>query len=181
MRLFKSPNSAVYWYEHNDEAKLLAYFGGRDNYERLGKKWNEFPLLKFGKDPLNNDIDYDALRNPQNAKLPDIGYDPQEEITFDTLKRIAALHGGKLLSESGEITDRLQWVNSDGENFSAKGTTVLAGHWYNPSYQKYCWDFDRLAKTDKIYAEIWYDSHNSDEDNYYYYNDKFEAKYNKIK
>lgn len=181
MRLFKSPNSAVYWYKHNDEAKLLAYFGGKENYERLGKKWNDFPLLKFGKDPLNNDIDYEALRNPQNAKLPDIGYDPQGKITFDTLKRIAELHGGKLLSENGDICGRFEWENSDGERFSAKGTTVLAGHWYNPSYRKYCWDFDRLAKTDKIYAEIWYDSHDKDEDNFYYYNDKFEAKYNKIK
>lgn len=180
MRLFKSPNSAVYWYKHNDEAKMLAYFGGRTEYEKLGRKWDKFPLLRSNKGPLNEDVDYNALRNPQNAILPNIGYDPQEKATMETLKHIAELHGGKLLSESGDVTDRLEWENSDGERFSSRGTTVLAGHWLNPSYKQYCWDFDRLAKTDKIYADVWYDSHAADEDNFYYYNDKFEAKYKKI-
>lgn len=181
MGLFKSPNSAVYWYKHDDEAKLIAYFGGKEEYEKLGRKWDNFRLLKFGKNPDGSDVDYEALRNPANAVLPNIGYDPEQEVTFDTLKHIAEMHGGKLLSENGEITDRLEWVNSDGEQFTAKGTTVLAGHWINPSYSKYCWDFDRLAKKDKIYADVWYDSHATDEDNYYYYDDLFEAHYNKIK
>lgn len=180
MGLFKSPNSAVYWYKHNDEAKLIAYFGGKEEYEKLGRKWDKFPLLRYNKGPLNEDVDYNALRNPQNAVLPNIGYNPEDEVTFDTLKHIAELHGGKLLSVQGEITDRLDWINSDSEKFSARGTTVLAGHWFNPSYKAYCWDFDRLAKTDKIYADVWYDSHAKDEDNYYYYNDSFEAKYKKI-
>lgn len=181
MSLFKSPNSAAYWYKHNDEAKLLAYFGGKEEYEKLGKKWTDFPLLKYNQGPLNEEVDYNALRNPKCAVLPDIGYDPEKEVTFDTLKSVAELHGGKLLSSEGKITDKLNWKNSDGETFCAKGTTVLAGHWYNPSYKTYCWDFDRLSKTDKIYADVWYDSHDRDEDNFYYYNDKFEAKYNKIK
>ena len=108
-------------------------------------------------------------------------YDPKQTVNLDTLKRIAELHGGKLLSESGEICDRLEWENSDGEKFSWRGTTVLAGHWLNPCYKNYCWDFDRLAKKDKIYADVWYDSHAKDEDNFYYYDDKFNAKYSKIK
>lgn len=181
MSLFKSPNSAVYWYKHNDEAKLLAYFGGITEYEKLGKKWTDFPLLKYNQGPSNEKVDYNALRDPKRAVLPKIGYDPEKETTLDTLKRVAELHGGKLISNNGAITDSLQWINSDGETFFAKGTTVLAGHWFNPSYVSYCWDFDRLAKTDKIYADVWYDSHERDENNYYYYNDKFEAKYNKIK
>ncbi|MCM1533210.1 MAG: NAD-dependent epimerase/dehydratase family protein [Corallococcus sp.] len=181
MGLFKSPNSASYWYKHNDEAKMLAYFCGKDKYEQLGKKWDGFPLLKFGKDSLGNAVDYDALRNTENAVLPNIGYDPEKPVTFDDLKRIALLHGGKLVTERGNITDRLEWENSDGERFNWRGTTVLAGHWLNPSYKQYCWDFDRLAKTDKIYADVWYDSHEQDEDNFYFYNDLFEAKYTKIK
>ena len=40
---------------------------------------------------------------------------------------------------------------------------------------------DRLAKKDSVYAEIWYDSHARDEDNFYYYDERFEAKYDKIK
>ncbi len=180
MSLFKSPNSAVYWYKHKDEAKMIAYFGGVSQYEKLGKKWDNFPLLKFGKYENGDSVDYEALRNPKNAVLPDIGYDPEKEVKFETLKHIAELHGGKLLSNSGNITDRLQWENQDGELFTARGTTVLAGHWYNPSYKEYCWDFDRLAKADKIYAQIWYDSHDANEDNYYWYDDEFNAHYKKL-
>ena len=181
MGLFKSPNSVKYWYKHNDEAKMIAYFGGITEYEKLGRKWDNFPLLRFNQAPDGGYIDYAALNNRDNAVLPEIGYDPEKEITFDTLKRIAELHGGKLLSDKGEITDRLAWENSDGERFTAKGTTVLAGHWLNPSYTRYYWDFDRLAKKDKIYADVWYDSHGRDEDNFYYYDEFFNAKYDKIK
>lgn len=181
MGLFKSPNSVAYWYKHNDEAKLTAYFKSKSDYEKLGKSWDDFPLLKYNKGPLNEELDYNSLRNPQNAILVNIGYDPTEEATFDTLKEIAKLHGGRLVSLSGDVSDRLEWENSDGERFTAKGTTVLAGHWWNPSYVSYCWDFDRLAKTDKIYADVWYDSHDRDEDNFYYYDENFTAKYDKLK
>ena len=138
-------------------------------------------MLKYNENSNGEFVDYNKLKKRENAVLPNIGYRYNEEITFDTLKTIAQLHGGKLLSDSGDITDRLEWENSDGERFSAKGSTVLAGHWLNPSYRDYCWDFDRLAKKDKIYADIWYDSHDLDEDYFYYYDEKFNAKYNKIK
>ena len=36
----------------------------------------------------------------------------------------------------------------------------------NLTYLENCWDFDRLAKTDKIYSQIWYDSHSENEDNF---------------
>lgn len=181
MKLFSSPNSVKYWYKHNDEAKMLAYFGGTEEYEKLGRKWDGFYLLKDNKDKNGNRIEYNELKNRENAVLPKIGYGADEEITFSTLKHIAELHGGKLLTQKGEITDLLQWENSDGEHFSAKGTTVLAGHWFNKSYVDYCWDFDRLAKKDKIYADVWYDSHDKEENNFYYYDDKFQAHYEKIK
>ncbi|MDE7454910.1 MAG: NAD-dependent epimerase/dehydratase family protein [Clostridia bacterium] len=180
MRLFGNSNSAVYWYKHDDEAKLIAYFGGKAEYESLGKKWDNFALLKYNQGPLNAQLDYEALRTRQNAVLPNIGYDPTQEVTLDTLRQVAEMHGGKLISQNGNVSDSLEWENSDGERFVSKGTTVLAGHWRNPSYSKYCWDFDRLAKKDKIYADVWYDSHATDEDNYYYYDEKFNAKYNKI-
>ncbi len=181
MKLFKSPNSVKYWYKHKDEAKMIAYFGSVSEYEKLERKWDNFPLLKYNENSNGEFVDYNKLKKRENAVLPNIGYRYNEEITFDTLKTIAQLHGGKLLSDSGDITDRLEWENSDGERFSAKGSTVLAGHWLNPSYRDYCWDFDRLAKKDKIYADIWYDSHDLDEDYFYYYDEKFNAKYNKIK
>ncbi len=180
-RLCKNPNSPHYWKTHKDTARMLAYFGGDAKFDAIGKDWNKFPLLFEGKDEAGNPIDYQQLLNRDDAPLVDIGYKPDGEIGYRELRRIAALHGGKLLSSKGGLYDRLEWENSDGERFRMRGYTVAVGHWWNPSYTAYCWDFDRLAKKDKIYAQVWYDSHDQNEDNFYYYNDKFEAKYGKIK
>ena len=87
------------------------------------------------------------------------------------MKSVAQGHGGKLLSENfekGDVYRDLEWETQDGEKFTASAYTVLrAGHWYNPVYKSLVWDFDRLCKKDKIWAQIWYDSHGKDEDRRY--------------
>ena len=180
-RLFKSKNAARYWYDHEDEPKMIAYFGGVRQYETIGKDWSKFTLLR-------DSADYQTLLNRETAPLADVGYDPTRRVTLQDLAILAQKHGGKLLSMRGNVNSRLEWENSDGVRFTAKGYTVLCGHWINPCYGKkyypdypeYSWDFDRLAKKDALYAQIWYDSHGHDEDNLYYYGDGFEAKYRKI-
>ena len=181
-RLFKSQNAARYWYDHDDEAKMIAYFGGKDKYEAIGNDWSKVTLLR-------DSADYQTYLNRDAAKLPDIGYDPTKRVTLQDLAIIAQKHGGKLLSMRGGVNERMEWENSDGVRFTAKGYTVMCGHWINPcygkkyypSYPEYCWDFDRLAKKDALIAEVWYDSHERDEDNFYYYDDNFQANYRKIK
>ena len=180
-RLCKDPNSPRYWRDHNDEARMIAYFGGTDKFDSLSKKWADFPLINEGKDEQGATIDYTLLKDHDQAPLVDIGYNPNQPVTYDDLVKVAEMHGGKLISPKGGIYDKLEWENSDGQRFTARGYTVLVGHWWNPSYEQYCWDFDRLAKTDQIYAQIWYDSHDKDEDVYYYLDDNFNAQYRKIK
>ncbi len=180
-RLCKDPNSPKYWKAHKDTARMLAYFGGDAKFEALGKDWSKFPLLKEGKDEQGNPIDYQQLLDRDAAPLVNLGFDPNREVGYRELRRLASMHGGKLISPKGGLYDRLEWENSDGQRFKMKGYTVLAGHWLNPSYTSYCWDWDRLAKKDSLYAQVWYDSHDRNEDNFYYFNDKFEAKYGKIK
>lgn len=161
---------------------MIAYFGGVAQYEAIGKDWNKFSLLR-------DSADYKQLLDRDNAPLADIGYDPNGQVTLEDLAKLAEKHGGKLLSNEGGVYDRLQWENCDGVQFSAKGYTVMCGHWINPCYGKryypeypeYSWDFDRLAKKDELMSQVWYDSHDVDEDNFYYYDDNFEAKYRKTK
>ena len=186
-RLLKDPNCPHYWRKHNDEARMLAYFGGTDKFDTLSKKWTDFPLINEGKDEQGAAIDYAILKDRDKAPLIDLGYDPDKAVCYDDLVKIAEMHGGKLISrqedipKKGYLTDKLEWENSDGQRFTARGYTVLCGHWWNPSYEQYCWDFDRLSKTDKIYAQLWYDSHDRDEDNFYYLDENFDAHYRKIK
>ena len=95
---------------------------------------------------------------------------------------MAEAHGGRLLSKSfnGDLYEKLEWLTQDGEKFTASAFTVMkAGHWYNPIYREYVWDFDRLSKKDKIFAEIWLDSHDENENNRYSFDENFNAKIEK--
>ena len=173
-KLFKDDNSPAYWYKHGDEAKLVAFFGSKEEYEKLPNKWENFNLLIENKGPNGEEIDYKKLKSPKYANMLDYGYDFNKKdsaISKEDLQNVAKMHGGKLLSKefkTGDIYAKLKWQTQDKETFEASAFSVLrAGHWYNCCYESYAWDFDRLAKKDKIYAQIWYDSHSKDENNLY--------------
>ena len=182
-RLFKDDNSPAYWYKRGDDAKLIAYFGGRENYEKLlNVKWSDFNLLAENKSLDGTAVDYDELREKANANRLNYFYDfdkADSEIDIADLRAVAAAHGGKLLTQefnTGDIYAKLEWENQDGQKFKATAYSVLrAGHWMNKTYTENAWEFDRLSQKDKLYAQLWYDSHQSDE--YYYYLDEdFNAK-----
>ena len=178
-RLFKDDNSPAYWFKHNDEAKMLAYFGGSEKYKKIPSKWEEFNLLVEGKDENGEKIDYENMRKVKNAKLINYHCDlDKEKFTLKDLQDYAKEHGGRLLSKqyNGDLYEKLEWETQDGEKFTATPFTVLkAGHWYNPIYYKNVWDFDRLTQKDKVYKEIWLDSHGENENNMYYYDENFNA------
>ena len=171
-RLFKDSNSPAYWYKHHDDAKIIAFFGSREKYEQLPRKWEESPLW-----------DYKPSQDLSNYKPIDYGFDidkSDKDITLEDLRNVALKHGGKLLSntfKTGDVYAKLEWENSDGEKFVARPFTVLrGGHWLNPLYKEFVWDFDRLAKKDAIYAAYWYDWHDKDEDHCYYYDENLKAR-----
>lgn len=179
-RLFKSKNSPAYWYKHGDHAKMVAYFGGEENYKSLGKDWSKFNLLVDNKDENGDFVDYDKIRKRENARLIDYYFniDNYKNITIKDLQNVAKAHGGQLLSNSfsGDIYERLEWMTQDGEKFSARAFTVMkAGHWFNSIYKENVWDFDRLSKKDKLFAQIWLDSHEESENNRYYFDENFNA------
>jgi len=181
-KLFKDDNSPAYWYKHNDTAKLVAFFGGKEEYEKLPRKWKDFNLLVDGKAPNGQVLDYQALKDIKNAKLLDYGFDinkKDSEISIDDLISVAKMHGGKLLSKefkSGDIYKKLKWQTQDKETFEATAFSVLkAGHWFNCTYVDYAWDFDRLRKKDKLFAQAWMDSHSAEENNFYFMDEKFNS------
>ncbi len=181
-RLFKDDNSPAYWYKHNDIAKLTAFFGSKENYENLPKNWEDFNLYAENKTPNGESVDFEKARDIKKAKLIDYGYDIKKkdsQITKEDLMSVAKMHGGRLLSrtfETGDIYKKLKWETQDKEVFEATAFSVLrAGHWHNCCYESNTWDFDRLAKNDKIYAQVWLDSHSENENNVYSLDENFNA------
>lgn len=179
-RLFKNYNSPAYWYKHDDEVRLKAYFGGREKYEALPKKWGDFPLLKENRDEWGGTLDFESLRT--NKTSIDYGFDfdkDDRDIDIADLKSVANAHGGELVTATfatGDMHALVKWRTQDDEEFEATPYSVLrGGHWYNISYRENVWDFDRLAKKDRIFAQLWYDSHERDEDTLYGLDENFKA------
>jgi len=178
--LLKDSNAPFYWVANNDIARVDAYCGGIDKFNSIPKKWEDFPLLCHNNFP-GVDIDYEELK--KHPTYLEHGFDLHknfEEVTIEDLKSVAKAHGGKLLTENfvkGDVYKKVLWENQDGVRFEARPYTILGcGHWYSISYEKYAWDYDRLAKKDKILAQIWYDAHEKDENKFYFYDENFDAK-----
>ena len=171
-RVLKDEHAPEYWYKHKDYARIIAYFGSAEAYEKLPKSWDGFPL-----------VDYQKEKTLSTYKSIDYGFDidkKDEDISYDDLINVAKRHGGKLLTPSfktGDIYHKVEWENSDGQRFIARPYTVLrGGHWMNITYKEYAWEFDRLAKKDALYAIYWYDSNEVDENHYYYFDEDLKAK-----
>ena len=184
-RLLKDENAPFYWKKHEDEARMLAYFNGVKKFNAIPKDWKDFNLLVKGKTPDGEEIDFEKFRSTPTRLEHYFDLDKDRKtVTIEDLRKYAKARGGKLLTKEfkdGDIYSKVEWENADGEKFVARPHTVLyCGHWVNVSYSKYAWDFDKQAKTDKIAAQVWYDSHEENEDRYYWYDSSFKAHYKKI-
>ena len=61
----------------------------------------------------------------------------------------------------------LDWKCAAGHEFQSKANTILkAGHWC-PECMAPPWDFDRQAKENPFFAQVWNPDHDPDEDNFY--------------
>lgn len=188
MPLLKDKNSPRRWIKNNDEGRKCAYFGAKEEDCHLSNRWQDFNLLCKGKLPDGSDIDYEALRDPKNAKLLSHGYDEtkrDEDITIDDLRQAAAFRGGELIStnfQKGNLFQKLVWRCQDGHEFELTAFSVLkAGHWCPECNKRYVWDYDRLAKGNPFYAQVWYDSHEKDEDCKYWLDQDFNAHFERKK
>ena len=172
-KLLNEENSPQYWVKSGDEARIIAFFGSKETYENIEKDWNKFGLV------CKNTNYEDLKTNPRPFNYYfDINKD-DKDITIEDLRNVAEAHGGKLLSTEydGDIYKKLKWETQDNEIFEAKPFSILrCGHWFNISYKEYAWDFDKLSKKDKIFSQIWLDSHSEDENYYYYFDEDFNAK-----
>ncbi len=184
-RLEKDENAPAYWNRHGDIGKLTAFFGGQEQYNALQKAdWDAFPLLCEGKNAKGEPVDLAALKDEKNAALLSHGFESEKadkDISAADLRAVAAAHGGALLSErftTGDVYTPVRWRTQDGEEFSARPYSVLrAGHWFNRTYTQNVWEFDRLARKDSLYAQLWYDTHAQDEAFVYSMDENLQTKF----
>lgn len=186
-RLLSDKNSPSRWLLSEDDGRVYAFFGDKDSALSIARNWNDFPLLSKNRLPNGQPVDYNDIRDIKKIKergfLFSHGYDetkPDSELTIDDMKSAAEFRGGKCISremEKGDLYCKLEWECGDGHRFWASPYTVIkAGHWCPKCFHSNSWDYDRLAKSNPFYAQVWYDSHEKNENRFYYFDCKEKAK-----
>ena len=177
-RLTRDTNAPLYWVNNGVEGRIKAFYGGREKFEQIPSKWEDYPLLRNGKTP-EGDIDYEALRDISNAKKYRLnhGYDeskPLCDLGIDDLREMAKFRGGNLIStdmEKGNLHAKLLFECNEGHRFMATPYAILSGHWCNDCCMKYSWNWGIQARNNPFFAQVWYDLNDYDEVDVYPYFD----------
>lgn len=162
-----------YWIKTNDQQRISAYYGTKEDWAKAGAYWSTFKLEKFGK----------KTKDAEQFKL-DHGYDeskPDSELDINDIKQAAKFRGGECLSKTmkkGDLTTKLKWkCGRCGKEFEASPNLILkGGHWCPHCYlpiEK--WDYDDIAKTNPFFAQVWYNDHSPDEHNVYVLDEIFDG------
>ncbi len=149
--------------------RISAYYGSLEKY-------NAIPDWKHS----------DLSHNSEEAVIMNHGYDetkPMSEFTLEDMQRAAEFRGGKCLTTAeelkanGSIWDtQLTWQCAQGHTFKASPRLVLlGGHWcpecfpypYADVENPRPWAWDREAKRNPFFAQLWSPLHDADEDNIY--------------
>lgn len=166
--ILKHPDAPDYWIKNNVEPKVIAFFGGLEQYEMIPKTWEETDLFC-------EHADYEQMKVHDPKIDLSHGYDeskPDSALSIEDMQQAAAFRGGELISKemkTGDLRTKLTWKCHNGHTFDSSPYTVLkAGHWC-----PYCcepkdeWRFDELSRHIPFFAQAWYDSHKKEE-NYVY-------------
>ncbi len=135
-------NGTAYWYKHNKEKRLLAFFGGREKYESI-PDWDH-----------NRDFEGPF---PEPVKL-DHGYDESKSIlNVEDLRKAATFRGGQFCGSqwNGDLMESLSWSCSKGHQFNARVNTILKGGHWCPNCSPPEWDFDGDALGNPFFRQVW--------------------------
>ena len=172
--LLKDSNAPYKWVAEGEEGRIKAFFKSKDEWNALDQNWDNYSIWNKNQvkgHNYNKEID---ISFAQTCRLSH-GFDDtkkDEDIDLADLQSAAAFRGGKCLETTftkGDVYRKVRWECEDGHVFEASPYTVLrAGHWCPHCIRENRWNFDRLAKKNKFYAQVWYDSHDVKENSVYY-------------
>jgi hypothetical protein len=148
--------------------RIAAYYGSLEAYKAI-PDWKHF----------------DISHNSEKAVLLDHGYDETknvDDLTDAELNKAAAFRGGKYLGND-------TWQDANGNTFKAgRRLILLGGHWspydmpfpykeevyaklqlstINYQLSTIPWHWDRVAKQNPFFSQLWSPLHDADENNIY--------------
>ena len=154
-----------WWIKHNKTERISAYYGTLEAYKAI-PDWKHT----------------DLSHNSEEYTLLDHGYDEQKPkalFTIEDMQKAAAFRGGKCISTEmvqGDWDTPLEWQCAEGHTFTATPRLVLlGGHWceecmpypYKDEPNARPWQWDKVAKKNPFFAQLWAPLHDENEDNVY--------------
>ena len=150
------PFGTMSWFKDNNERRISAFFGSRKAWEAI-PDWQHTDLSRPSETPMMLNHGYDETK-------------PMEEWNIDDIRQAAQWRGGRCVSESMTVGDAytpLEWECYDGHRFKATPALVLLGGHWCPECFPAPWQYDREARNNPFFAQVWYASHDRNEDNFY--------------
>lgn len=152
-----------WWIRNHKTQRINAYYGSIDAYRAI-PDWKHTDLSHNSNTPVLMDHGYDESKQV-------------EDLTESELQKAAAFRGGKYLSPlatspSGEE----KWQCAQGHTFTmSRRVVLLGGHWcpecfpwpYADQPNQRPWQWDREAKRNPFFAQLWSPLHDANEDNVY--------------
>ena len=159
-----------WWIKNNVTPRINAYYGSLEAYQAI-PDWKHFDVSHNSTDIVMLDHGYDESKNV-------------DDLTDAELNKAAAFRGGKYLGND-------TWQDANGNTFKAgRRLILLGGHWspfdmpcpfeaatlekINRQIPDTCdqlttipWHWDRVAKKNPFFAQLWAPLHDANEDNVY--------------
>lgn len=141
--LLHQPRGTLAWIRENDEPRINAFFGSREQWQQIGD-WSTFRPPTPDRTPHLLDHGYDETKDPG-------------EWTEQDLRETAAFRGGALRSDHvppGTTTAPLLWRCAEGHDFTASPKLILtAGHWC-PTCVRDPASYQRQAERNAFLAQV---------------------------
>ncbi|MCX5992338.1 MAG: NAD(P)-dependent oxidoreductase [Chloroflexi bacterium] len=135
------------WIEKNEEEKIKAFFGSREQWEKL-PDWAHYQEIEPGK----------PKEPPDRSRNADF-----KRFTMEEIRQMAEARGGVCLSTTfTDIKTKLRWKCAFGHEWEATPVLIRAGHWCPECYPP-PWNWDALAKVDPLLARHYYNNHDKNE------------------
>ena len=182
-----------WWIKHNKTERISAYYGTLEAYKAI-PDWKDWDLSHNSDEYTLLDHGYDEQKPKELFTLEDmqkaaafrggkcLGY-AEENTTASPVSDLQAEGRSTASAINSESSERssiwdtpLEWQCAEGHQFTATPRLVLlGGHWceecmpypYQGEPNARPWQWDKVAKKNPFFAQLWAPLHDENEDNVY--------------
>ncbi len=144
------------WIDNGIKDRITAYYGSYEKYKSIGS-WKDFEVVIPDKNEMSYlDHGYDETKDFHSLKIKD-------------MKKAAEFRGGRCISKKlgADMYTPIKWECAFGHQFEMSPNLVLKGGHWCPECMPIPWQYDKIAKVNPFFAQVWYSHHSPDEDNVY--------------